>query len=901
MRRLLILLVLAVLFALVVVPVGASSPADPFDGLWVTALDVGDDEIVQARMQVGSDDHFDVHADPAPTSQTATEVEFYACGFIGPFGMDFDAAGNLYVANEGDGGGGESVSKVTPAGEVSFFATGLFGPAGLEFDASGLLHVSDDTDTVFRVSTTGALTPFITGAGLGNPNAIGFDANDGGLYVAHGGIVEKFDTSGASVLTSDGSFNTNQSIAVDDANNLVYTSDFLGNLYTVDQSTGATTMVLANVGFTEGGLAMDANGFLYYSAYDAGEVLKIDPSDWSISTFVNGLETPRGLRFDAAGDLYITSYTQGRIFKSGPTGGTAPTPAFIQASLTSNWVGGNGWLGDLTVTIDVGGTAFPGVGVDGEGNFFDDTGLDLVVGDLITVTGNDTGQTKEVTLVPLTFDVLDANADVASGTADPGARVIVGVGNEFDGASLTAITESSGAWVANFATIGFDITADMGGDAGIQDLDCDVTFTDSPLPPIGPIEVDEGDVLMSQTDGVLWVYDPDTGDLVGHPLPFGGTWDIQWASSQSIYMVNAFDGRVWHLDLPSGELELVAEGDPLRFPIGLASDPTDEHALWVADSQTGILRIDLLTQQVEVVVSPFNEGWAADGIAVDLYGSVLFTDLSPNLYRVAPGMPGGYEVVAQVEGYGLNGLVFEGDGNLLATSMSPSAVIEIDVADGTFIVHDFTTEMRSSEDTAVTSDGGWWVIDSGFVNQFGDDAGLYLSVDRGESLQEKLRGEPLGDTVDVLVVPSQAFEVAIDIKPGGYPNSLNIDGKGVIPVAVLGTDSFDVVQIDVLTLDFAGLEAKANQKGEVQCAIEDVSGDFTYAEGAPDGYQDLVCHFLDDLERWNPDNGTAILTGSLLSEYGGTVFAGSDEYRLVPVGQVGSPGKPVKLILPPRS
>ena len=882
MRRRPILLVLAVLLALVVVPVGAASPANPFDSSWVTDLDVGDGGIVQARMQVGLDGHFDVYADPVPASQAVTGVEFFACGFSGPFGMDFDAAGNLYVANEGDGGGGESVSKVTPAGAVSFFATGLFGPAGLEFDASGLLHVSDDTDTVFHVSSTGALTPFITEMGLGNPNAIGFDADDGGLYVAHDGVVEKFDTSGASVLRSDGSFNTNQSIAVDDANNLVYTSDFLGNLYSVDQSTGATTTVLANVGFTEGGLTMDANGLLYYSAYDAGEVLKIDPSDWSVSTFVSGLETPRGLRFDAAGDLYITSYAQGRIFRSGPMGGTASTPAFIQASFTSNSVGGNGWLGDTTVRIDVGGTVFPGVGVDGDGNFFDDTGLDLVVGDLITVTGNDTGETKDVTLVPLTFDVLDAGTDMASGTADPGARVSVRVDNEFDGANLAVITESSGAWVANFGTIGFDITADMVGGASIRDLDCDATFADSPLPPIGPIKVDAGDVLISQTDGVLWVYDPDTGDLVGHHLPFGGTWDIQWASPQSIYMVNAFDGRVWQLDLPSGELELVAEGDPIRFPIGLSSDPTDEQALWVADSQTGILRIDLLTQQAEVVVSPFNEEWAADGIAVDLYGSVFFTDLSPNLYRVAPGMPGGYEVVAQVEGYGLNGLVFESDGNLLATSMSPSAVIEIDVADGAFIVHDFSTEMRSSEDTAVTSDRGWWVIDSGFVNEFGDDSGLYLSVDSGESLQEKLRGEPMGDTVDVLVVPPQVFEVAIDIKPGGYPNSLNIDGNGVIPVAVLGTDSFDVAQIDVSTLDFAGLEVKANQKGKVQCAIEDVSGDFTNPEGAPDGYMDLVCQFVDNPDRWTPDEGTATLTGQLSSGHGGTPISGNDEFRLVP-------------------
>jgi N-acetylneuraminic acid mutarotase len=122
--------------------------------------------------------------------------------------------------------------------------------------------------------------------------------------------------------------------------------------------------------------------------------------------------------------------------------------------------------------------------------------------------------------------------------------------------------------------------------------------------------------------------------------------------------------------------------------------------------------------------------------------------------------------------------------------------------------------------------------------------------------------------------PVVTVTVTIDIKPGTYPNCVHIDGHGVIPVAVLGSAELDVTQLDVDTLEFAGLVVKIKGNGDPQCSVEDVSGDFSNGpEGEPDGFDDLVCHFVDDPDAWSPGEGEACVTGNLVD---GTPIEGCD-------------------------
>ena len=112
--------------------------------------------------------------------------------------------------------------------------------------------------------------------------------------------------------------------------------------------------------------------------------------------------------------------------------------------------------------------------------------------------------------------------------------------------------------------------------------------------------------------------------------------------------------------------------------------------------------------------------------------------------------------------------------------------------------------------------------------------------------------------------------VDIDIKPGSEPNCFNVNGHGVIPVAILGSAELDVANVDQGSLSFGGLEVGVRGNKFPMCGVEDVNGD---------GDADLVCQFQDDASAWSPGNEEATLQGQLLDE---TPIKGTDSICLKP-------------------
>lgn len=139
-------------------------------------------------------------------------------------------------------------------------------------------------------------------------------------------------------------------------------------------------------------------------------------------------------------------------------------------------------------------------------------------------------------------------------------------------------------------------------------------------------------------------------------------------------------------------------------------------------------------------------------------------------------------------------------------------------------------------------------------------------------------------------VPPLEIPVSIDIKPLSCPNPIKIKDKGVLPVAILGTEDFDVTQIDPASVYLWYMDQQNNHVYPLRWSYQDVATPFTgdlvdrysCTINGPDGYPDLVFHFgIQPIVAMLGvvsigDELILPLAGNLMEDYGGTPIAGAD-------------------------
>lgn len=198
----------------------------------------------------------------------ATAAELYQ-----PYGVAFDAMGNMYIADNEN----NRIRKVSTSGIITTFAgTGthgysgdggqataaeLYTPTGVAFDAVGNLYIVDEDNFVIRKVTTAGIITTVAGNNTGGYSGDGGQATDAELLRPYG-------------------------LSIDAMGNL-YISDTQNNRIRKVNTTGIITTIAGN-------------GTAAYSG------------DGGLATAAE-INNPSGIGFDAAGNIYIVDSYNNRI------------------------------------------------------------------------------------------------------------------------------------------------------------------------------------------------------------------------------------------------------------------------------------------------------------------------------------------------------------------------------------------------------------------------------------------------------------------------------------------------------------------------------------------------------------------------------------------------------------
>lgn len=186
----------------------------------------------------------------------------------------------------------------------------------------------------------------------------------------------------------------------------------------------------------------------------------------------------------------------------------------------------------------------------------------------------------------------------------------------------------------------------------------------------------------------------------------------------------------------------------------------------------------------------------------------------------------------------------------IAMGISNTGVIVGGYFEGEFVHHGFLYE--NGIFSTIDIPGATYTIATG-VNDSGDVVGYYLDAS----------SECHGFLVNTI-------PVVVDVKPDSPSNTVNLRSRGVTPVAILSSSSFDAQEINPATVTLAGARVdQQNNSGKLRCSTEDVNGD---------GLVDLVCKIVSDQLMVEAGHNVVVLRGQT---FGGQLIRGEDVIRPV--------------------
>lgn len=157
----------------------------------------------------------------------------------------------------------------------------------------------------------------------------------------------------------------------------------------------------------------------------------------------------------------------------------------------------------------------------------------------------------------------------------------------------------------------------------------------------------------------------------------------------------------------------------------------------------------------------------------------------------------------------------------------------------------------------------------------------YATITGGSFTQTPGNGAGSADAISTIIAECGRGGPEIDIKPNSDPSSFGCKSKGSIPVAVLGSATFDATEIDADTVLFGKTGTETGEvhvkKGSAKEHVEDFNGD---------GFLDMIFHFKFPSTGFScadipAGDSSVTLVGTLAGELkDATPFSGTSDIRL---------------------
>ena len=232
---------------------------------------------------------------PANTGGTITPAQEAVMGLLNPYGVEVDAAGNIYVTES------TSAKKIAPDGSVTVLYNGFSNAKGIAVDTAGNVYVVENiyATAVKKISLNGTVSSI--GPALSYPTDIALDSA-GNMYITESdnASVKKISPTGT-VTNIGGGFYAPQGIAIDSANNLYLADTYNSAVKKIAPNGFVTTLLNSAAIIAPTGITVDVLGNVYVTDGYSYTIKKI-ATNGTITRVINS--PAYALAIDTSGTLY---------------------------------------------------------------------------------------------------------------------------------------------------------------------------------------------------------------------------------------------------------------------------------------------------------------------------------------------------------------------------------------------------------------------------------------------------------------------------------------------------------------------------------------------------------------------------------------------------------------------